>query len=105
VLTLPFSLFPSPISGGHFVNQVWELHFGYVPSLARNRKLALKKGDLSSHLISLSAQAVQAPTMTAVTYTRVTFSQSSATSAVSRAKCYTKKKDQEREDVRETRKD
>jgi hypothetical protein len=53
VLTLPLDLFPSPIGGGSLVNQDRELCFGRIPGLARNRKLALEKGDLLSCLVSL----------------------------------------------------
>jgi hypothetical protein len=53
VFTLPLSLFPSPISGSRSVNQAQKLCFGCVLGLVHNCKLALKQGDLSSHLVNL----------------------------------------------------
>jgi hypothetical protein len=53
-LTLPFDPFLSPVGIDYLVNQAWEIYFSYVSSLARNDKLTLEKGDLLSHLVSLS---------------------------------------------------
>jgi hypothetical protein len=57
-LALSLDIFPPPVDINHFIRQALEFCLGHFPGLARVHKLALKKGDLPSHLILFSTNEV-----------------------------------------------